>query len=122
MHLDPLALVAVGGARVVGPDDLLRLRIDLDNLAAALLDHDVPVGQHVDVVDAAPLHLPRDLTVLFDNRQLAVALQGDAMSGVGRTGRQDNQGNNRHQAGESTHHQKLHQFEAPSIVANAIGS
>ena len=80
----------------------------------------MPVLQHVDVVNSTPFHLPLDLAVLLHDGQLAIALQGNPVSGLGRADQQDNQGHDRQQANKSTH-QMLHEFEMPSIVADAIG-
>src|SRR5436190_116959 len=69
VDFDLLALVAVHGSAVVGPDGLARLRIDLGDLRGPLLNHDVAIRQDMNVMDAAPRHLPLDLPLGIDNRQ-----------------------------------------------------
>ena len=64
------------------------------------------VLQHVDVVDSTPLHLPLDLAVLLDDGQLAVALQGNAVSGLGRAS-QESEERDSNQDEQGTFHGKL---------------
>jgi hypothetical protein len=84
MHLDTFSLVAVFLGGIVGPDDLFGVRVDFDDLAIAFLDHDVPAGKYMDIVDATPLHLPFNLALLINQGEFIVSLDHDAVFRLGR--------------------------------------
>jgi hypothetical protein len=86
VNLDPLSLVSVGRCRVVRPNDFSFGDFDLHNLARALLDHEGSASQRVNVMDPFPRHLPFDVAIARDNRQLPVTLQHEPMLCPGRLG------------------------------------
>ena len=71
--------IAIGRGRIVRPHDLATVAVDLNDFAGALLHHDVAVGQDVHVMNPAPGHLPFDLSVASDDRELVVALNDEPM-------------------------------------------
>ncbi len=83
MHFHRLAGVAVGRAGIVRPHDFLRRGIDLGNLVGSLRRHDMPIGKHGHIMNAAPRHLPLDLAGAIDDRQLVVPLHEQPVLGVG---------------------------------------
>ena len=99
MDLDGLARVAVARRRVIAPNDGARRTFDLDDLAGATLHHDVAVGQHVQVVDLTPRHLPFDLAICGQNDEALVALETHPMLGDRGGGAADRQGEVRDEAG-----------------------
>ena len=86
VHFDAFAFVAVLGARIVLPHDLLGFAIDLDHLGRALLQHDVARWQNVQVVDATPRHLPFEFALTVENAELAIALRQHAVTLGGSAG------------------------------------
>lgn len=81
VDFDTFSAVSILLTCVIGPYDFLGRRIDFDNLTHVSLDHDMPVFQDVQIVDAAPFHLPADRTIFFDDRQFAIALCNQAVLG-----------------------------------------
>lgn len=80
VDLDGFALVPVRRRRVVGPDGLFRFRIDLDDFLHSILDHNMPAGQNVNIVNSTPFHFPFDVSIGGDDGELFVALHEDSMS------------------------------------------
>ena len=81
--LNAFSLVTVLLCGVIRPDDLVRLRVEFDDFVAALLQHDMAIGQDMNVMDAPPAGLPFYFSLGVQDRQLLVALQNDPMAGRG---------------------------------------
>ncbi len=60
VYFDAMAFVAIFLGRVVRPDDLLGLAINLRDAAHALLHQNVAVLQYLDVMNTTPRHFPTD--------------------------------------------------------------
>ena len=58
VYFDGPTLVLAGGAGIVAPHHAFGLGIDLGDLVRALLHYDMAIREHVQIMNAAPGHLP----------------------------------------------------------------
>ena len=63
-----LAAVPIAFSRIVRPDNLFSFRVDFGDDGSALLHHNMPIFEHVKIVNTAPGHLPFDTERAFKNR------------------------------------------------------
>jgi hypothetical protein len=80
VDLDSLTVIAILLTRVVLPNGLLRLRVDLDDLAETLGDEEMAILEDVDVMDTAPRSFPFDGTIAGDDREAIVPLNDQSMA------------------------------------------
>ena len=83
VDFDAPAFVSDAARRLVRPDGFFRRGVDLGHDRGALLNHDVTVVEHMNVVNRTPRHFPLDIAIGRHDRQPALALQEHTV----RTGR-----------------------------------